>query len=180
MSTATIESKKFPQGFPDRTRLRIEWVADEFKRRDRAWKSPRTFYRQRRLFWKGEVAGSFTKNFDPGKYEWKAHKEVPGARDNFSEKGVMLVDMTQEQWKKISHMEPRMQHAMMVTDGIVFHCKFPGCDKRTTSKVSALLHESDEHYGVDLLTEPDRKEEVDAQMDQVVQKRGPGRPRKEP
>ena len=71
----------------------------------------------------------------------------------------------------------------MTSDGVVFTCSFPGCGKKTTSKISALLHETWEHYGINLLDEPDRKKEADAQMDTVVahagqSKRGPGRPPK--
>ena len=139
----------------------------------------RTFYRERRLLWKSKVEGTVTRNYDPGKYVWKAHKETPGEFDNFSELGEFLVDMTQRQWVKVSHMDPKMQHARMTTDGVVFSCSFPGCNKRSTSKISALVHETDVHYGVNILEEPERKTEVDEQIEKVQQdKRGPGRPRK--
>lgn len=168
MPAITIESKKFPDGFPDETRLYVEWVAGEKTLRHNAFgPKGRKVYKHRNPVWEGIVSGQFTRNFDPGKYVWKAHKEDPAATDNFSELGSFLVDVDEKQWKQITNMEPKMQKPMMTSDGVVFTCQFPGCGKKTTSKVSAVLHESWEHYGVDLLENPEKKANVDAQVDKM-------------
>lgn len=180
MSVVTIGSKKFPDGFPEGTTLRIEWVSGQ--KQMRYEKGMPTVYKERRLAWKGVVAGAFTKNFDPGKYVWKAHKHDPAGMDGFKDWGDFLVDMTQEQFLRISHMQPKNQKIVLTTDGVSFNCNFPGCAKISTGKVPALLHETSVHYGVDLLKSENPKvdkEEVDSKIDQLVQKRGPGRPRKE-
>jgi hypothetical protein len=151
MPLLNITSKKFPDGFPDDTELRIEWVADERKRKGQ------TLYKERRVFWTGVISGNFSKNADPGKYAWKAHKADESGMEDFSEGGVILLGLTQEQWLRITHMQPKMQRPRLTTDGVVFSCDFPGCTKKSTGKLAALLHETRIHYGVDLLKSDDPK-----------------------
>ena len=177
----TIDSKKFPDGFPEGTTIRIEWVSKQVPNKGDVEGMP-DVYKDRRLVWKGKVTGPFTRDFDPGKYVWKAHKHDPAGIDGFKDWGSFLVGMTQDQFLRISYMEPKNQKAVLATDGVMFHCQFPGCSKLSTGKVSALLHESSEHYGVDLLKSKtkkeadDMKESVDEQIAQAAPKRGPGRP----
>jgi hypothetical protein len=165
MSAVTIESKKFPEGFPDDTNLRIEWVWGQtsHERYGRKFDS----YKVRSLVWTGTVSGQFTRNFDDGKYIYKAHKTDVTGREQFRESGEFLVGMTQDQWMIISHMEPEMQKPILATDGVIFTCQFPACKKRTTSKISAMLHESKIHYGSDLLA-TDEPEEVKQQVDKQI------------
>jgi len=174
----TIESKKFPErGFPHGTDLRIEWVWKQKKVR----KTGTTAYGERRPVWIGKVSGVVSRDFDEGKYVWKAHRYDPAGIDGFSEYGEFLVGMTDHQWLRISHMQPKSAKAVLTQDGVVFHCRFPGCERSTTSKISALLHEANDHFGTDLLGEASPKEakkEVDEKINQIVQvKRRPGRPR---
>jgi len=162
VSTHTITSEKFgEQGFPYGTRVRVESVWKEGKR-----KGAKT-YKERRLVWKGDVTGIFTRNFDPGKYVWKAHKHDPAGISGFHESGEFLVGMTQEQWQRISHMEPRNQKATLTTDGIVWSCRFTGCNRMNTSKISAVLHEAEDHYGDDLL-KAKNPEAVKRQVDEAI------------
>lgn len=177
MPTFTIESSKFPEGFPDGTRLRIEAISGE------RMIHKKSAHRQilplaRDVVWQGEVAGSMTKSWDPGKYTWSAI----GTHDweRFKEVGTFFVGMTQKQFTRISRMEPKTQSPRMTSDGIRWNCNQPGCKKINTSKIAALLHEASVHYGTDLLEASDPKAEkkaLDEKIEQQV-KRGPGRPRK--
>jgi hypothetical protein len=153
MPAVTITSKldRFPDGFPDDTDIRIEWVSRQKRVRNRKTGKVMNKYRERRLAWTGVVTQSITRNFDPGKYVWKAHKSEQDGLENFSEYGEFLVGMTEEQWKKVNSLKPRMQKGVLTTDGCVFQCLWPGCKKKSSSRISALLHESSIHYGVDLL-----------------------------
>jgi hypothetical protein len=154
MPLLNISSKKFPDGFPDDTNLRVEWCAQEWKHKRN---KGATMHKERRLFWTGLITGEFSKNADPGKYAWKAHGQDPDTLENFSEGGFALVGMSQEQWKKISYMTPKNQRPVLTSDGLVYRCQFPGCTKKNTGKIPALLHESKIHYGVDLLKSDDPK-----------------------
>jgi hypothetical protein len=171
MSVVTIESKKFPDGFPEGTTLLVEWVSGQ-KPPSRLSGVP-TVYTERRRVWKGKVTGPYTRNFDDGKYTWKAYKHDPAGISGFKDWGTFLVGMNEEQWKKISHMQPKNQRAILTTDGVAYHCNFPGCEKLSTGKIAGLLHETYEHYGVDLLASPNPeadKQKVDEKIGQTVQK----------
>jgi len=171
--TITIESKTLENGFPDDTDLRVEWL----------WKQVGTkkvkAYKQRNVVWEGKISESFTRNFDPGKYSYKAHKYDPTGMEGFRESGEFLVGMTQDEWMRISHMEPKNQRAVMTSEGLVFHCAFPGCTKRTMNKIAALLHEAKIHYGQDLVgaEDPEKaKDAVDKDFEQHRQHLAPAVP----
>jgi len=183
MPSVTITSQKLPNGFPSQTSFRLEWVSGQVQRKVSATKKANKF-KERRLVWTSDdVDFEVTRMLDPGKYVWKAHKYTEEGFDNFSELGELLVGMTEEQWKKISHLKPRAQKPTMTTDGVIFTCGIPGCQKRNRNKIAALLHESKDHYGVDLLNEANptmAAKLVDEQIQEEVVKRGPGRPRLHP
>ena len=153
VSTHTIVSEKCgSKGFPYNTTVRVESVSGEMKPTARRNVSS---FKERRIVWKGLVTGQFTRNFDPGKYVWKAHKHDPSGMDGFRDSGHFLVGMTEQQWQKVSHMSPRNQKPQLTTDGLVWKCMFSGCDRMTTSKISAVLHEAEDHFGEDLLRSKD-------------------------
>lgn len=185
--TVTIvpeDTERFPNGFPDRTQLRIEWLA-----RPVVSKRGSTVYKDRELVWQGDVEGDFVRTLGEGKYAWSAYRHEQDGWDNFKISGEILVGFEDDkQWQLVARMPVKMQKARLTTDGVAFFCEFPGCNKRTTSKTAALLHESKDHYGIDLVKQPTRKAEVDAAAQKTMEqmqpekpkKRGPGRPRKNP
>ena len=178
MPSVTISSAKLPNGFPPGTSFRLEWVSGQTQRKQGKGKTA-TKFRERRLVWNSkDVEFEITRFLDPGKYVWKAHKYTEDGFDSFSELGELLVGMTEKQWLRISHLKPKSQKPTMTSDGVVFACGFPGCDKRTRSKISALLHENAVHYGVDLLKSEDPVHETREVQPSETFKRGPGRPPK--
>lgn len=179
--TYTIESEIHPDGyFPDDTDIRIEWVADEYSVKTKET-PPRKLkaFREKKLAWTGLISGKFTRQWDPGMYIWSAHKHTDMQHENFKETGAFLIGMDEDEWKRVTKMKPKSQHARMTTEGVTYSCMFVGCEKRTTSRIAAVLHEAD-HQGIDLLKNPELKEKVDLATEvQVPPKRGPGRPRKD-
>lgn len=180
MPAVTIRSSQHPDGyFPDDSQLRVEWVHDQ---RDTIRRGQRiTTYRERKPVWCGSVSGQVTRNLDVGKYVYKIHKWDKTGRESFREGGTILVGMTQDEWKRFSHEDPVHQFARTTSDGIIFECKWPGCGKKTTGKMSSLVHERDKHYpGTEkMLSDPNRVEIETTDFRSPVKSRGPGRPRKE-
>lgn len=113
-----------------------------------------------RLVWKGEATRSFSHDFDPGKYRYSMMKFVSPKSEgvpNIVEKvvGDFLVDITEEQFNRLKHIEPRMVRTRMVSGGNhVWACRVPGCKSKVTNRIAAVIHESKEHLNVDLLKDP--------------------------
>jgi len=182
MSVISFTGQEDKGGIPDGSKVRIEACYGKILKS----KSGEFRVLNRELVYKGIVTGGQVNiNLDPGLYLYKVHNNPEDGMEECHYGGDFYHECTPEQFKKITHMRPNMADAVMTSDGVSFRCKFPGCKKNTSSRVAALLHETKSHYGIDLLEEPERKDEADdefkKQHQQVVaQKRGPGRPRKNP
>jgi len=87
---------------------------------------------------------------DPGKYRitiWKSF----GARQCMSYCYDVLVGVGEEQWVKLQNMSPRFVTSVLGTEGLIYTCRFPGCEAQPRSRVAAVLHEY-EHFGKDPLS----------------------------
>lgn len=139
----------------------------------------------RGLVWKGTARGSATLDLDMGKYVWVAHFNDKTKMNNFKYREEFLHEVTQEQWDELYHMSPRIAKPMHTTQGLLWHCQFVGCDEQHTSRIAAVLHEA-EHQGVDLMSNPEAKADVDNALDDYVEEKAGkeaatprrGRPRK--
>lgn len=145
MPTIKIDSATRTEGFPMDTRFTVFAMPDN------------------RRIWEGKVTGSHSMHLDEGKYKWLANS-VDEYQPNavVIERGTLLVGVDDKTWAKVQLKAPRMARARMTSDGAVWWCGYPDCNRRFTSQPAVVLHEHD-HYGVDLRTKPDDPRAAEAE-----------------
>lgn len=159
MALHKIESEKWPEGFPDETWLRVEAVSGQNEIRHRVPKGspPGTkrpveiMFRSRDVVWEGPISGEWAHNLDQGKYAWSAWGKDEEGIYGWKEVGFFLVGLTEDQWMWVTNQPIDQVKAVMTTMGTLWTCLWPGCRKRLTSKIAAVLHEQQRHRGADLL-----------------------------
>ena len=180
MATHTITGHP-EYGIPEGSTIRIDSVANEKRRRkNKRGVVQNKKYKERHLVWSGEIDGEFTRTFDPGKYVYKIHKSPEGMTGGFMYYGEFLVGMSEEQFSHISQMKPNNAKAIMTSEGVRWDCRWPGCSKKSTSKISAYVHEVKVHYGADPFEQgasfKERTPLPQTGGPESPTKRGPGRP----
>jgi hypothetical protein len=177
MATYTITGHP-EYGIPPGSSIRIDSVA--FEKPPRRGQKQRK-YKERHLYWTGIIDGELTRNFDVGRYVYKIHNSPEGMTGGFRYVGEFNIGVTDENFAAISRMKPQTSKAAMTTDGVRWTCNtIAGCNKTTTSRVAAVLHEA-AHKGIDLLEHKDPElalltAKTSTPVDAPVIKRGPGRP----
>ena len=187
MSVISFEGQADKGGIPDEAHVRIEACSgkvtpafkDEESGATRSLKA-----RNKDVVFNGNVTGGLVNiNLDPGLYAYKIRHMPEDGVGQVSYGGDFYHGCTATEFKKISHMKPLHSRAMMTSDGMRFTCIWLGCNKKHTSRIAALLHESEVHYGRSLLGS-DQAQDVKNQIDREFKekqeslppKRGPGRP----
>jgi len=182
VSVISFEGDPEQGGIPDEAHVRIETCYGKIKgEKNKGVRGHRSLKaKHREVMFSGKVTGgSIGINLDPGLYSYKVRFSPEDGIGQTLYGGYFYHQVTPEQHQKITHMKPNMSKATMTTEGVRFECLFPGCKKKTTSRVAALLHESSIHYGVDLLADPEKKTQIDAEYKDSQQqvRRRPGRPK---
>ena len=140
MPVITIDGSEatppWPKGIPRGSRIRVEALPN------------RTL-----VFSHNKVSKSVSINLDPGKYIYTILKPLPGAKTVVKTSGSILVGISEENFRKLQYIKPKLMKAAMTSDGVVWRCKMPGCQEEVTSEVSAIQHEG-EHFGMDLIKDP--------------------------
>ena len=103
-----------------------------------------------------EVYGEYTPSLDPGKYAFKLIRVIdpPACSIVWCIRGEFLVNVTEEQYRRLVRLRPKLAKGITTTDGSRWVCGFVGCGMRFTSPVQIIQHEG-EHFGRDFLHEPD-------------------------
>lgn len=105
------------------------------------------------MVWQGVATESVSLNLDPGMYAYSiVRPDPPDSRTIFSKNGEFFVGVTPEQFKSLAAQRPKLAKVRMTSEGTVWLCGFPGCNRKTTSQLGAFAHEQ-MHYGVNLLKE---------------------------
>jgi len=135
---------------------------------------------------KQEAKESMTIAADPGMYCWSAvHKDRLAKHLNAKFYGTVYHQVTEEQWKTLANVRPKVAKPMHTRRGVVWHCQFIGCRDTHTSRLAAACHEA-KHQGIDLFAEPERVVEAQSSVEVVAEaikdaKKNKGwRPRKNP
>lgn len=106
------------------------------------------------------------------------------------------VGMDEKTWKRIRFMRPRWVAITHTTNGLRYKCTLPGCSEYNAGKWGALLHEMQDHFGLDPMKatdeDLDRGSSASLPMSPKPEytmpnmavpedtRRRPGRPRKNP
>ncbi len=188
MSVISFEGQEDKGGIPDEAHVRIEACSGKIipavKEENGATRSLKA--RNKDVVFNGYVTGGMVNiNLDPGLYAYKVRHMPEDGIGQVSYAGDFYHDCTAEEFMKIIHMKPLHFRAMITSDGMRFTCNWLGCKKKVTSRIAALLHESEVHYGRSLLgtdQAQDIKRQIDKEYKETQQaaqgKRGPGRPKK--
>jgi len=189
MSVISFEGQEEKGGIPDEAHVRIEACSGKITPAviDKDGCACSLNARNKDVVFNGYVTGGLVNiNLDPGLYAYKVRHMPEDGVGQVSYAGDFYHGCTPEEFKKICHMKPLHSSAMMTTDGVRFTCNWLGCSKKHTSRIAALLHESEVHYGRSLLGS-DQAQDVKNQIDREFKKtqetaepkrRGPGRPPK--
>ena len=188
MSGISFEGQAEKGGIPEEAHVRIEACSGKIipAATDKNGGTRSLKARYKDVVFNGYVTGGLVNiNLDPGLYVYKVRHMPEDSIGQVSYGGDFYHGCTPEEFKKIAHMKPLHSKAMMTSDGMRFTCNWLGCSKKQTSRIAALLHESEVHYGRSLLgtdQAADIKRQIDAEFktaqQEVTPKRGPGRPKK--
>jgi len=170
MSVISFEGNEEKGGIPDEAHVRIEACSGKItpagKNKNGAERSLKA--RNKDVVFNGYVTGGLVNiNLDPGLYVYKVRHMPEDGVGVVSYAGDFYHGCTPAEFKKISHMKPLHSRAMMTSDGMRFSCNWMGCTKKQTSRIAALLHESEVHYGRSLLgtdQAADIKRQIDAEF----------------
>jgi len=167
MSVISFEGQEEKGGIPDEAHVRIEACSGKIKpaEKDEGGATRSMKARNKDVVFNGYVTGGLVNiNLDPGLYAYKIRHMPEDGVDRVSYGGDFYHDCTAAEFRKISHMKPLHSRAMMTSDGMRFSCTWLGCSKKHTSRIAALLHESEVHYGRSLLGS-DQAQDLKNQID---------------
>ena len=181
MSVISFEGQADKGGIPDEAHVRIEACSGKIKpavkKEGGATRSLKA--RNKDVVFNGHVTGGLVNiNLDPGLYAYKIRHMPEDGVGVVSYGGDFYHDCTEAEFKKISHMKPLHFTAMITSEGMRFTCTWLGCKKKVTSRIAALLHESEIHYGRSLLGSDqaqDLKNQIDKEFkatQETVKQRG--------
>lgn len=129
------------------------------------------------------AGGSIALDLDVGKYRVKVVKHTESGVGNVNWGREFLVGLDEAQWLRLKALKPKWVRVRQTTDGVKWKCTMPGCEEDSLTKQSAVMHEMQDHFGINPLEASDEDLEFGLSPQFTPNlppsKRGPGRPRKD-
>jgi len=106
-----------------------------------------------------QITGVYSEDLPAGHFKYTMTHKLSNAGEGVQSRvdrvsGEFYHMVTKEQWSKLSGERPKMVRARRTSRGMEWMCKAPGCNAKNRTRLSAYLHESRVHFGIDPIKEP--------------------------